>query len=182
LSRTRHAHHIKFLWLQTAYATWDRADVLSWISSLLSRCSNLVLASEAKAYYHLEEDRMNQIRAEPMPYQWSHLESKISISTATVLGLAKICAGTLQHLHLNIGIPSFSNQDDFTKVLNALAQFRELRSIALCSNKPSTGDHTKIEEDSERFLADAFPKLERLIVDPNSTITQFFLYALRSVK
>lgn len=160
---------------------WDRAEVMSLISLLLSRCSNLVLVSEAKTCYTLEKNDMNHSKFEPMHYRFSSFESKIPISTVTLSGLTKICAHSLRHLHLNIDIPSFKNQKDFTRVLNALAQLRELRSIAMCS-KQCTGDHKAINKSAEHFPADAFPHLERLVVDASPTVTQFFLYALRSVK
>lgn len=182
LCQTPHAHYIKFLWLQVSHDTWGRDEFLTLLFVLLPRCSNLVLVSEAKSRYSIEEDKKSQSKAEPIPYRWSHFGPNIFIDTASLLGLAKTCASTLRYLHLNIGIPSFRSQKDFTKVMGALAQLRELRSITMCSNFGSAGDHTQIDESAERFPADAFPHLERLLVDPNRTVTQFFLYALCSAK
>ncbi|KAH6909305.1 hypothetical protein BKA70DRAFT_1562153 [Coprinopsis sp. MPI-PUGE-AT-0042] len=178
LSRSRHAHHIRFLWLQSVHSTWNTVDALSLVLVLLLRCNNLVLVSEAKHRFTLDVDDKRRSDPEPMPYQWSQFDLKIPIGSTTLIALSKNCAGTLRHLHLNIGLASFKGQEDFTKVLNALGQLRELRSITMCGNIESVGDHTKLDVSAERFPADAFSHLERLIVDPRRIVNQFFLYAL----
>ncbi|KAH6909306.1 hypothetical protein BKA70DRAFT_1278178 [Coprinopsis sp. MPI-PUGE-AT-0042] len=183
LSRTRHSHHIKYLWLR--YGAFGSSDpdidreALTLV--LLSRCSNLVLVSEAQPRFTLDALSKDTKGLELMAYQWSRFESKMSIRPSTLAALSRNCASTLRHLHLSVKFTSFESQRDFTRALHVLGQLQELRSIIVCG-EDGEGDLDIVDASAAKFPADAFPYLERMVVDPSNTVARFFLYALCSSK
>jgi hypothetical protein len=180
LSQSGYIHHVKFLWLLAPHPLSRHLDFLRALYALLPRCGNLVLVSEVN--YARDEDDLSQGKPAPLHYQWSNFVSAIHLNSTALTGLANNCAGSLRHLHLNQGLAKFKGQKDFTRVLNALGQLRELRSLTVCGKFQSVGDLTKVDVTAERFPSNAFPHLERLVIDPYFIINKVFLFALCSAR
>jgi hypothetical protein len=119
---------------------------------------------------------------QPVPYRWSNFESDMILGPNALIGLSKNCAGTLRHLHLNTALASFKGQKEFARILDALGELRELRSLMMRGTFDSVGDLKKVDIAAGRFPSYVFPHLERLFVDPGCTINKVFLHALCSAR
>ncbi|KAH6909304.1 hypothetical protein BKA70DRAFT_1400209 [Coprinopsis sp. MPI-PUGE-AT-0042] len=142
-----------------------------------SRCSNLVLVSEARHLHALEKGDEIQNDTMPIPYQWSNFESGLRYQPRP-----QCSHRTFKELRWYPSASSPQHGTSFAQESESIHEGVKRTGATSRAAFESVGDLTKLDVSAGRFPRDAFPHLERLVVDPDCTINKVFLYALCSAK